>query len=496
MAIVVGIDVGTQSTKVLAYDTQTRSIVGLTQAPHELIAREDGTREQEASWWAEAITTCFAKLPEHVRRDITAIGVSGQQHGFVPLGGEGTVLRPVKLWNDTSTVSECNEITSAAGGKYNLLANEGNLILTGYTAPKILWLRTHHRDLYDRMEKILLPHDWVNFFLTGTYVMEHGDASGTALLDIRERQWSQRLLKILDPQRDLSKALPPLIDADGCAGTVNAAAAKRLGIPEGIFVSAGGGDNMMGAIGTAVVRDGMLAMSLGTSGTVFGSSSKPIIDPQGRLAAFCSSSGSWLPLLCTMNCTVATEMTRTLFSLGVKDFDRKAAQAPIGSKGVVMLPYFNGERTPDYPHGRGCLMGFTLDNMNEECIARSAMESAIFGLRYGLDAFRELGFEPRGIQLIGGGAKSELWRQMTADTCDVPVQVPAVAEAAAFGAALQAWWAYRHSCGEQVALEEIVDSHVVMEGKKYLPDAESVRQYGVAYGRYMDYVKAMEPLFS
>lgn len=496
MAITAGIDVGTQSTKVLLYDTDTKTIVASAQAPHDLIAKEDGTREQEAKWFEQAITDCFATFSHEVKQQIVAIGVSGQQHGFVPVDADGNVLYRVKLWNDTSTAEECRQLTQAAGGEDNLLAHEGNLILPGYTAPKILWLKNHQKALYDKLFKVLLPHDWINFFLTGRYTMECGDASGTALLDIRTKTWSKRLLKLIDAERDLSSTLPDLIKADELAGTVTDKAAKQLGITSGIIVSCGGGDNMMGAIGTGVVRDGTLAISLGTSGTIFGASSIPIIDPAGRLAAFCSSSGSWLPLLCTMNCTVATEVTRTLFTKGVKEFDNIASQAPIGSKGVVMLPYFNGERTPNYPHGKGCLMGFNLDNMNEACISRSAMESAVFGLRFGLDAFRELGFKPQQIRLIGGGAKSALWRQMTADVCCTPVTVPTISEAAAFGGALQAYWALCRSKGESILLETIVDEHVVLEEKQYTPNKEDVASYDAAYNRYLAYVRAVAPLFS
>ena len=495
MAIVAGIDVGTQSTKVVAYDTELKQIIESAQAQHDLIAKDDGTREQEASWWQQAIISCFSDLSSDVKNRIIAIGVSGQQHGFVPMDKDGNVLHPVKLWNDTSTALECDELTEAAGGTESLLNTEGNLILPGYTASKILWFKHHHRALYDRMTHILLPHDWVNFFLTGEYSMEFGDASGTALLDIKTRRWSKRLLNALDPERNLMAALPKLIPANGCAGHVNASAAKILGIPDGTFVSAGGGDNMMGAIGTGVVSDGMLAMSLGTSGTIFGASSKPIIDPKGRLAAFCSSTGSWLPLLCTMNCTVATEVTRKLFDTDVKEFDKRSSEAPIGAKGLVMLPYFNGERTPNYPRGKGCLMGFNLDNMTEACIGRAAMESAIFGLKYGLDAFKELGFDAKGIKLIGGGAKSKVWRQMAADVCNLPVNVPTIAEAAAFGGALQAWWAYRHDQNEAVTIESIVEHHVTSDSPEYRPIAEHVKDYEIAYKRYMTYVESVAPLF-
>jgi xylulokinase len=497
MAIVVGIDVGTQSTKVLCYHTESQSIAASAQAPHELISRDDGSREQEASWWTDAIESCFSQIPQNIRDAVVAIGVSGQQHGFVPVDASGNVLHPVKLWNDTSTAAECVELSSLAGGDASLLANEGNLILPGYTASKILWFKKHHRELYDKMAKILLPHDYINFYLTGEYTMEYGDASGTALLDIPSRTWSSRLLTAIDSQRDLSSALPRLIEAHEIAGKTTGETARRLGIPQGIPVSSGGGDNMMGAIGTGTVKDGTLTMSLGTSGTIYGASDKPIIDPKGLLAAFCSSTGSWLPLLCTMNCTVASEVTRTLFKKGVKEFDAGAAQAPIGCEGVVMLPYFNGERTPNYPKGKGCLMGFNLTNMTEGIISRAAMESAIYGLKLGLESFQDLGYTAKEVRLIGGGAKSMVWRQMVADICELPVVVPVISEAAALGGALQAWWALRKEQGEDISLEEIVAKHVLLDEKSAcLPIEEHIPQYRKAYKTYCAYVSAVKPLFA
>lgn len=497
MAIVAGIDVGTQSTKVICYDSGSKEMLATSQAPHELLSRDDGSREQKAEWWIDAMKSCFSSIDQKIRDKIAAVGVSGQQHGFVPLDSEGNVLYPVKLWNDTSTTRECDLMTECAGGEDSLLENEGNLILPGYTAPKILWFKRHEPELYERLGHILLPHDYINFWLTGEATMEYGDASGTALLDIRTRSWSKRLLSCIDSERNVEKMLPRLIEAHMPAGKISPKASKELGIPVGIPVSSGGGDNMMGAIGTGTVMDGTLTMSLGTSGTIFGASDKPIIDPKGLLAAFCSSTGIWLPLLCTMNCTVASEVTRKLFDKGVVEFDNEAKEAPIGAEGVIMLPYFNGERTPNYPHGKGCLVGFDLHNMTERNISRAALESAIYGLKIGLDSFKELGYEAKEIRLIGGGAKSPVWRQMVADVCDLPVVVPAITEAAALGAALQALWCLDHVSGNPSRIEDIVGKHVVLDRKAgCTPDRTSVEAYAKSYGIYKKYVSTVEPIFS
>lgn len=497
MAIVAGIDVGTQSTKVICYDTEEKKILASSQAPHDLISKDDGTREQEAGWWIQAIQICFQHIDSSVRKQISALGVSGQQHGFVPLDAQGKVLYPVKLWNDTSTTEECEILTRCAGGAEALLQNEGNLILPGYTAPKILWFKRNKPDLYKKLAHIALPHDYINYWLTHTYTMEFGDASGTALLDISSRTWSSRLLNCLDSERDLQALLPPLIEAHEPAGFVTKEAAEQLGIPIGIPVSSGGGDNMMGAIGTGTVQDGTLTMSLGTSGTIYGASDTPIIDNQGLLAAFCSSTGNWLPLLCTMNCTVASEITRNLFKRDVSSFDQIAKQAPIGANGVIMLPYFNGERTPNYPHGNGSIFGFNLQNMTEANINRAALESAIFGLRLGLEAFADLNYQAKEIRLIGGGAKSPVWRQMVADICNLPVVIPTISEAAALGAALQAFWCLENHSGSGEQIDTIVTEHVSLDTKATCkPVEQHVDAYAEVYSTYKDYVSLVKPMYT
>ena len=494
MKTVAGIDTGTQSTKVVVYDYESRTIMAEGSAAHELVSRNDGTREQEASWWIDAIRESFSQIPAEIRQTIGAVGVSGQQHGFVPVDADGEVLYPVKLWCDTSTAAECGEITDSFGGGDELLEKAGNLVLPGYTASKILWLKKNHTDLYDRMAKILLPHDYINWYLTGEYTMEYGDASGTALLTVGTREWNTGLLAALDPDRDLSECLPRLIGPQEKAGFVTEKTAAEFGIPAGIPVSSGGGDNMMGAIGTGTVSSGVLTMSLGTSGTIYGYSDTPVIDRNGSLAAFCSSTGGWLPLLCTMNCTVASELTRTLFEKGVKEFDGTAEQAPAGAEGVLMLPFFNGERTPNFPNGKGCIVGLDNANYREANISRAAMESAIFGLKMGLDAFISLGYEPKEVRLIGGGANSPFWRQIAADILDLPVVIPVVKEAAAFGAALQALWCLE---GDGASIEAITGDHIGLDERKgCVPDAADAAAYREIYARYSAYVEAMTPLFS
>lgn len=495
MKTVCGIDFGTQSAKVVVYDYEGRKVEGEAQVPIEMIAGNDGTREQEARWYDEALDAAFARLDAGLKKTVRAVGVSGHQHSLVPLDAEGKAVYRVKLWCDTSTEAECRELTEAAGGEARVIAEAGLPMRPGYTAPKVQWLKNHKPDAFARMAHILLPHDYINYLLTGDYTAEAGDASGTALFDVRGRVWSSKIAALIDGK--VEKRLPRLLGDGEPAGTVSAAAAKRYGIPEGAVVSQGGGDNMMSAIGTGTVSDGFLTMSLGTSGTLFGFSAEPVIDPQGDIAAFCSSSGGWLPLLCTMNCTVATEEFRALFGLDVKAFDAEGAKAPIGANGVVILPFFNGERTPNLPHGRASVNGLTAANFKRENIARAALESAIFGMRIGLQGFAGLGFRAKEIRITGGGAKSKIWQNIAANVMKLPVRVPRTGEAAAMGGALQALWCAERSSGNTaVSLENIVAEHIALDdGAAVIPDAALMRAYDTAYAVYTQYLDALSPLY-
>lgn len=491
MQIVAGIDTGTQSTKVLCYDVEQKKVVATASAPHSMISGDDGTREQEAVWYLDAIRSCFSQIDPTIRKHITSIGVSAQQHGFVPVGSKGEVLAPVKLWCDTATSKECDTLTERLGGEERVFSLIDNQILVGYTAPKVLHLKRHNKEAYDKLAHILLPHDYINFYLTGVYSAEAGDASGTAFFDVKRQVWSEEVLHAIDDKKNLLTMLPPLVKAGEACGKVTLAASQELGIPAGIPVSSGCGDNMAAALGTGCVKPGSLTMSMGTSGTLFGYSDSIVSDKQGRLAAFCSSSGGYLPLLCTMNCTITTESIRALFGYEVKKLDELALKAPIGCEGVTMLPFFNGERVPNLPHGKGVLAGFDLSNMKVENIARAALESSIYAMKGGLEAFGELGFEPRHLVLTGGGSKSAIWRQIASDVLQLPLSVPSTVESAALGAALQALWTE-----SSMSIEEVTAEHVQFDEEKgCTPNEESRLGYEKAYARYQGYVQAMTPLF-
>lgn len=439
-----GIDCGTASTKALLIDARTSDILALGRADHGLIEREDGTREQHPDWWVDAAIGAVQGAISTAAADgcpveIAGMGVSGQQHGLVALGADDRPLRPAKLWNDTTTAAQSGRLTERLGGRDEVLRLTGNLFLPGYTAPKIAWLIDHERDVYRRSRRFCLPHDYLDLWLTGVYATEPGDASGTAYLDVRERHYSEPVLAALDDGRDWATALPPLVPSRSVLGELREAAAGRFGIAVGTPVSAGGGDNMCSAIGVGATQPGPVVVSLGTSGTAFAQSPVPAMDPDGEAAAFCDSTGGWLPLACTLNCTGATDWVSDLLGLDHEGFDALLAASDAGAGGLIFVPYLDGERTPELPHAAGTFAGLRHSHGTKELV-RAVAEGVTFGLRYALDALRRTGVEPSAITLVGGGARSDPWAQIVADVLMLPVARPTQVEAAALGAALQARW--------------------------------------------------------
>jgi xylulokinase len=440
MSLYLGIDSGTQSTKAVVLDLDRGRIVAEARAPHKLIAGlPPGHMEQHPRDWVAALDRVLRQVSARIDgRRVRGIGVSGQQHGFVPLDAQGAVIRPAKLWCDTSTVAECEILTRKLGGTSAVIRRAGLPFLPGYTAPKILWLKRHEPANFRRLRHVLLPHDFLNFHLTGNYFMEYGDASGTGLMDVRRRRWSPEVMAAIDPR--LGDFLPALSSSAVPAGTLRPELARRYGFSADTLVAAGGGDNMMGAIGTGNVAPGVVTASFGTSGTIYAHSAKPVVDPRGEIAAFCDSTGGWMPLLCTMNVTLVTELFRQLFGCDHRALEKAVAAAPAGAGGLLLLPYLDGERTPNLPHGRGVLFGLTRANTNRADQLRAAMEGVTLGMNYGLRRLAALGVKPREIRLTGGGAKSAAWRQIAADVFGVPVVKMVEDEGAALGGALQAAW--------------------------------------------------------
>jgi xylulokinase len=438
--ITLGIDCGTQSLKTVALDGDSGKILSSTSKPYGLIeGLPPGHAEQDPSMWWDALRETVSQVLSDLgskKSEVGAIGVSGQQHGFVPLDANFEVIRPAKLWCDTSTASQCDEMCAQLGGREKTIELAGNDILPGFTAPKILWLKQNEPENFARLAHVALPHDFLNLKLTGSLRMEFGDASGTALMDVRSRSWSKKICDVIDAR--LTDMLPPLGSSLEPAGMLRAELAAEWGLPPSIIVSSGGGDNMMAAIGTGNTRPGIVTASLGTSGTIFACADQPLIDPQGEIAAFCDSADHWMPLLCTMNVTVATEAFRKLFGWDHAKMDAEISSVAPGADGLLFLPYLQGERTPNLPHGCGVLHGMTTSNLTSAHIARAAMEGVTLGMSYGLRRMESLGLKPSEIRLTGGGSQSPVWRQILADVFGYPVVTMESAEGAALGAAIQA----------------------------------------------------------
>ena len=490
-----GIDSGTKSTKTLVLDIESGEVLALAQQNYGTIeGLPPGHVEQDPQMWIDAAETTVAQCLEKVgarRSEIQAVGVSGQQHGLVALDAANEPLRPAKLWCDVSTEPQCEQFNKEFGGLEGLLKCIGNPMLPGYTALKLLWLKQNEPANFRRLTSVLLPHDYLNLWLTGERQMEYGDASGTGLMNVRTRTWCKPILKFIDTE--LESMLPPLRSSKRPAGLLRSSLRAEWGIAHDALVSAGGGDNMMSAIGTGNIRAGVVTVSLGTSGTIFAFSKQPVVDPKGEVAAFCDSTDHWLALTCTMNVAVATEQMRELFGWDIPTMEKRVAAVAAGAGGILFLPYLRGERTPNMPKASGVFHGLTTENMSSDFMARAVVEGVTLGLAYGMRRFKDLGIVPAEISLTGGGSKSELWRQIASDILGLPAVALEVTEGAAFGAAIQAAWTYCQVKGKPLSLEKLVDYLVVVDKKTRVePRKETQQFYRELLLRQIDFTRKLK----
>jgi xylulokinase len=500
----IGIDSGTQSTKsvLVEFDASRIScrIIGQSSQSYGLIEDSLGTKEQDPALWIKAVQYTILDILAKGRINrklVKGIGVSGQQHGFVALDKDDKVIRPAKLWNDTSTHSQCEYLINKLGGEKKVVSLIGNNILTGYTASKILWLKEKEPGNYSKLNTILLPHNYINFWLTGEKRMEYSDASGTAMFDIRSHKWSSKVLKAIDSRRDISSYLPKLQLSHEICGRLKGSVAREIGLSSDVIVSSGGGDNMMGAIGTGNVTPGIVTASLGTSGTIVAYSSRPAVDKNGELACFCDSTGGWLSLVCMMNVTVATELAKKAFGYSNNDLNRVIEKVPSGSEGLMLLPYFSGERTPNIPDGTGVYFGVNSQTFNKAYFARAAMEGATLSMKYGLEILKKCGIKPKEIRLTGGGAKSALWRQIVADVFNCPVVGVEVEEAAAFGAGIQSIWAYNYQQNKPILISKLTKKLVRTDRKTLcLPNKKNVARYDKIFAIELKLIGQLKEIFA
>jgi xylulokinase len=466
-----GLDVGTQGAKGLVVDGASGEVLARAGSRYGLLAGlPPGSAEQHPATWIAALGEVGRALWRKVepkKGELRGIGVSGQQHGLVVLDRDGEVVRPAKLWCDTSTAEESAELSRALGRS----------VPAGFTAPKVLWMQRREPDLWRRVASVLLPHDYVNLRLCGRATMEHGDASGTGWLDPVERRWDPAALALLG---DLEAKLPPLLVPGSPAGKLTREGARLLGLgPDhaGALVAAGGGDNMLSAIGAGATRPGIAVLSLGTSATVFGSSAHPVVDPQGAIAAFCDSTGAWLPLLCVMNATGVLEEVAAAFELDLAELTRRAAQVPVGSHGLSLIPYLSGERVPDLPLASGALEGLRPGLLRAGPVFRAALEGIALSLAWGVERLRALGLGVERVRAVGGGAQNALWLSILADCLGASVEPCAEPESAALGGALQSLWTCAREAGAIRSIDEVAQPCVRLAAAPIAVDPVRATQY-------------------
>ncbi len=407
MNYLLGIDIGTSGTKTILCDMNGQ-IAAEDVAEYPLHAPKPGWSEQEPEdWWQAVVKSTRAALAKAGVKgtDVVGLGLSGQMHGSVFLDADGKVIRRALLWNDQRTGRECAEITERAGGLSKLLKMTANPAFTGFTAPKILWLRNNEKRNFDRLRQTLLPKDYIRFRLTGVYATEVSDASGTLLLDVSQRAWSKKLLAKLDLD---PKILPPVFESQEVTGTVTSIAAKALGLREGVPVAGGGGDQAMGAVGNGIVKKGVVSAMMGTSGVVFAYTDKMETEPRGRVHTFCHAlPGVWHTMSCMLSAGGMLQWHRNALCSD-ESYDEivaAAAKAPAGSEGLYCLPYLTGERTPHAdPYARACFIGLT-PRHDKAMMSRAVIEGITYGMRDSLDIMRGMGVTASEIRLSGGGAK-------------------------------------------------------------------------------------------
>ncbi|MHB1483197.1 MAG: xylulokinase [Saccharofermentanales bacterium] len=488
MEYLLGIDIGTSGTKTVVFDHDCKVIASESYG-YPMSQPHNGWAEQDPhDWWDAVCSTCkgvLAKSGIHPA-DIKGIGLSGQMHGLVMLDEDGEVLRPSIIWCDQRTQEECDEITRRVGAE-RLIEITANPALTGFTASKILWVRNHEPEIYEKCKHILLPKDYIRFCMTGDYATDVSDASGMQLLDIGERRWSDEVLEALDIDRDL---LGKVYESVEITGFTSVHAAESAGLEAGIPVVGGAGDNAAAAVGTGVVKDGKAFTTIGTSGVIFAHTSELVIDPKGRVHTFCCAvPGAWHVMGVTQAAGLSLEWfkkefcAREIMDANDKNIsvyrimDEEASQIRVGCDDLIYLPYLMGERTPHLdPDCRGVFFGLSAMHTRAHLI-RSVMEGVAFSLKDCMSVLNEMGVAPDEMLACGGGGKSPLWRQMLADAYDCPVITLAADEGPALGVAILAgtgtgmFSSVENACEKIIARKDMImpipDNNAKME-RNYL----------------------------
>lgn len=491
MAYVLGIDVSTTATKAVLLD-ETGTVRGIGVAEYGFEVPHPLWSEQAPSLWWDGAMAAIRSVIGSTGVDaakVAAVGLAGQMHGLVLLDAAGEVLRPAILWNDQRTADACDEIRAALGPQ-RLIEITGNDALTGFTAPKLVWVRDNEPAIWDRIAHVLLPKDFVRLRLTGEYAMDKADGSGTILFDLAARDWSPAVLRAL---RIESSWMPPTFEGPHVTGLVSAAGAAATGLRAGTPVVAGGGDQAANAVGVGVVRPGSMALSLGTSGVVFAPTDRAIHEPLGIVHAFCHAlPETWHMMSVMLSAAGSLRWFRDTLAPG-EDFGElvaSAASVPAGSDGLLFLPYLTGERSPHPdPFARGAFVGLTLAH-DRRHLTRAVIEGVAFGLRDGLDLMTAAGMPaPAQIRASGGGTASPLWRQILADVLDCEIATVSTSEGAAYGAGVLA----AVGAGWYPTVPDATDA-LVTATPIAAPGPDRDR-YAEAHAIYRDLYPALRPLF-
>jgi xylulokinase len=493
MTYFIGIDTSTTATKALLMDSLGGVVAVASseypfETPHPLWSEQD-----PALWWAATIQSIRDVLRKSSvdGAEVAGLGLTGQMHGLVLLDEKGEVLRPAILWNDQRTGAQCEEIHRLVG-KQRFIEITGNVALTGFTAPKILWVRENEPDVYAKARQILLPKDYVRFKLTGVYACDRAGGAGTVLFDVKERTWSP---EVLDKLGIPTEWLPPTYEGPEITGTISAEAAALTGLKQGTPVMGGGGDQAAGAVGVGAVRPGVVGLVLGTSGVVFATTPSALIEPEGRLHAFCHSvPGRWHLMGVMLSAAGSLRWYRDTLAPGV-GFDEllaPAADVPAGSDGLLFLPYLTGERTPHPdPLARGAFVGLTVRHTKVH-LTRAVLEGVAFGLRDSIELSKNAGLTSIDqVRVSGGGAKSILWRQILADVFDAELVTVNTTEGAAYGAAILAGV----GAGIWPDVDTATDQCVKVTGSTPV-QPEMVPLYEAAYRQYVKLYPALKPTWS
>lgn len=478
-----GIDVSTTGVKALVIERDGAIVDSFTSPLKLSTPRPLWSEQQPQDWWQAAINSIQHVLQKTNAESISAIGLTGQMHGLVLLDDDGEVLRPSILWNDQRCAAECDEIRTRLG-KERLVRISGNDALTGFTAPKILWVRNHEREVYDRACQVLLPKDYLRYKLTHEYAMDKADGSGTLLFDLERRDWSNDILKSLEIPADW---LPKTFEGPEVTGRVTRAAAEATGLKEGTPVVAGGGDQSAQAVGVGAIRPGVLAVTMGTSGVVFAATETPLIEAEGRLHAFCHAVPErWHLMGVMLSAAGSLQWYRdSLYpNLSFEELVSEAGNVRAGSDGLLFLPYLCGERTPHPdPLARGSWVGLTTRHSRAH-LTRAVLEGVAFGLKDIFSLMQDVGMrEIDQVRVSGGGAKSVVWRQILADVLESELVTVNTTEGAAYGAALLAgvaadvWPNVDTACAETIRVSDRISPAVT----KTAIYAEMYRQYQSLY---------------